>query len=112
MSRDFDRVQLQHVLGHSRNAVEILALREQSEGPGDRTAELALSKLLTMIGSAAERVSDSKREHHPDISWQAVVETTYFLIEHFDDVDLELVMDLASKQAPALINHLERVLED
>ena len=112
MSGEFDRVLMHHMLDHSRKAVELLTLREQSDGPDDQIAELALSKLLTMIGSAAERVSETTKDQYPDIPWKSAVEIKYFLIERFDEVDLELVMDLASKQAPTLINHLERELEE
>ena len=112
MTRDYDRVLMQRMLDHSRLIVELLARHDQSEGPDDRMVELALSRLLTMIGSAAERVSDSTREQYPDIFWQTAVETKYYLIKHYDEVDLELVMSISSNRAPVLIDRLEGVLRD
>lgn len=112
MTRDFDKVLMQDMLDHSRLIVELLERRDQSEGADDRMVELGLSRLLTMIGSAAERVSDSTREQYPDISWQTSVVTKYYLIKHYDEVDLELVMSISSNRAPVLIDRLERILED
>ena len=67
MSRHDDDVRLRHTLDHALEAVRICESRERGDLDGDRMLNLALVRLIQIIGEAANRVSESKQLSQPGI---------------------------------------------
>ena len=53
MSRHEDTVRLRHMLGHALEAVDLSRGRQRGDLDTDRTLNLALVRLLEVIGEAA-----------------------------------------------------------
>ena len=61
MSRHDDTVRLRHMQDHAREAVEMASSRNRSDLDNDRMLNLALVRLIEIIGEAASGVSEHGR---------------------------------------------------
>ena len=66
MSKHDDRVSLKDMLSHAREAVDILGTTGREELGCDRVMQLALTRLVEIIGEAANRVYNVTRQKYPD----------------------------------------------
>ena len=112
MSRKNDTVRLRHMLDHAREAVEMARGRSRSELETDRALNLALVRLLEIVGEAAARVSQETRSRHPKIPWQQIVGLRNRLIHGYDEVDLDILWNIVSADLQPLIDALERMVAE
>jgi len=112
MSRRDDRVALRQMLDHAREAREMVRGRVRAHLESDRTFQLALTRLMEIVGESASRVSAPTREAHPAIPWQAVVGMRNRLIHGYDVVDLDLLWDTVETDLPPLIGQLRAIVDD
>jgi len=110
MSRKNDTVRLRHMLDHAREAVEMARGRSRSELETDRALNLALVRLLEIVGEAAGRVSQETQSRRPEIPWQQIVGLRNRLIQGYDEVDLDILWNIVSADLPPLIAALERMI--
>ena len=74
---------------------------------GDRVLQLALFKLIEILGEAAGRVSVEFRSAHPLIPWSGIVGMRHRLVHDYFEVNLEIVQEVLERDLPELIQHLE-----
>lgn len=110
MSRRDDSVPMRHMLDHAREVVVMARGRTLQDLHGDRMFQLALTRLLEIIGEAATRVTPAGRARYPDIPGPHIVTTRNRIIHGYDTVDYDVVWDIATFEVPALIAALERAL--
>lgn len=103
-------VALQHMLDHSREAVQMVEGRRREDLDTDRQLNLALMRLLEIIGEAANRIPPQQRRHWPGIPWRDVVDLRNRLIHAYDDVNFDVLWTIVQQDLPPLIAELERVL--
>jgi uncharacterized protein with HEPN domain len=110
MSRHDDSIRLRHMLDAARKALELTSGKTRAEIEEDEIAQLALARLLEIIGEASGKVSAAVRAAHPEIPWAAIGGLRNRLIHAYFDVDLDVLMDIASKDLPALVERLETLV--
>jgi uncharacterized protein with HEPN domain len=106
-----DGLRLQHMLGAAREAVEFSAGRSRDELDGNRMLQLAVVRLLEIIGEAAKGVSDEVRRRYPEVAWKQIIGTRDRLTHGYFDVDLDIVWTILTVDLPILIEQLERIPE-
>ncbi|MEW6073713.1 MAG: HepT-like ribonuclease domain-containing protein [Planctomycetota bacterium] len=111
MTRHDDSVRLRHMLDHSREAVATVHERTREDLDQDRLLELALVRLIEMVGEAAARVSEEGRAAYSTIPWRAVVGMRNRLIHGYDTIDRDVLWDTIAEDLPPLIRSLEGILE-
>lgn len=65
MSLRDGQVRLRHMLDHSREAVALIAGRTRADMDSDRQLNLALVRLLEIVGEAASRTTEDDRRLCP-----------------------------------------------
>ena len=70
---DRDRVSIEHMLAHAEEALALVAGASRQVLDEDRVLQLALVRLVEVVGEAASRVSGPAREQHPSVPWQVIV---------------------------------------
>lgn len=110
MTRHDDRVRFQHMLDHAREAVAMITGNKREDLKNERVLELALIRLIEIIGEAAKRVSPQGKAEFPFIPWREVVGMRNRLIHGYDSVDLDILWDTVEDDLPPLIEKLERIL--
>jgi uncharacterized protein with HEPN domain len=77
----------------------------------DRQLNLALVRLLEIVGEAAGRVPSDERVLHPDIPWPEIVGLRNRLIHGYDSVDFDILWQIVTQDLPPLITALEEALK-
>lgn len=112
MSRRDDRVSLQDMLDHAREAVRFSAGRTREVLADDRLRQLALTRLVEIIGEAANRVTPEGRQRWPGIPWADIIAMRNRLVHGYDVIDLGLLWHTVTTDLPVLIQALEGALSD
>ncbi len=110
MSRHDEAVRLRHMLDAARKAVALTAGKSRTEIETDEIAQLALARLLEIVGEASRGVSAGYQQTHAEIPWAAIGGLRNRLVHAYFDIDLGVLMDIAQKDLPALVGQLERLL--
>ena len=110
MSRHESLVRLRHMLDHSREAVAMTAGKTRDDLESDRILNLALVRLLEIVGEAASRTPLDERVQCPDVPWGAIIGLRNRLIHGYDSVDFDILWQIINRDLPVLIAALERVV--
>jgi uncharacterized protein with HEPN domain len=108
-----DSVRLRHMLDHSREAVGMVRGRTRRNIEEDRLLQLAVTRLLGIVGEASSRVSAEGRVRAVGIPWQDIMVTTRDrVIRHDFSIDCDSVWRIVNGELPPLIVALERALSE
>jgi uncharacterized protein with HEPN domain len=111
MSQHDDQVYLKHMLDHAREAVEMVAGKTQADLAQHRMLELALIRLVEIIGEAATKVSSEMKSSNPQVPWREIIGMRNRLTHGYDTVDLKVLWDTIAEDLPPLITDLEKIIE-
>ena len=105
-----DAGHLWDMVEHARLAVELT--RDLSFGAysRDRVKQLALERLVEIIGEAARRVSKPFRDAHPEIPWQKIIGQRNVLVHEYDKILQDVLWVTATVEAPRLVSALAPLL--
>jgi uncharacterized protein with HEPN domain len=110
MSRDGDRVRLQHMLDAAERAARLVANRTRDDLGDDDVLLLALTRLIEIVGEASKAVSATTRARHPEIPWKAIAGTRDHLIHGYYNVDLNRLWSITTEDLPRLVPQLHAAL--
>ena len=107
MTQRDDATSLADMLSHAREAHDLLGSCARGELARNRVLQLALTRLVEVIGEAANRVSLPARERIPDIPWPQVIGMRNRLAHGYDVIDYDRLWDTVANELPSLIAALE-----
>ncbi|MGH7842109.1 MAG: HepT-like ribonuclease domain-containing protein [Candidatus Binataceae bacterium] len=84
MSRHEGLVRFRHMLDHAREAVSMVSGKTRRVLDTDRKLNLALVRLLEIVGEAAGRTSADERSKYSAIPWSQIVGLRNRLIHGYD----------------------------
>ena len=111
MTRREPHLRLRHMLDHAREAAELARERTREDLDQDRQFELALVRLLEIVGEAASRVPEEERRPLSELPWREIVDFRNQLIHGYDAVDLDIVWKIVETDLQPLIDALERAID-
>ncbi len=85
---------------HAREAVSLVQGRTRENLESDRLLNLALVRLLEILGEAANRVPAEDRSRYPRIPWSQIVGLRNRLIHAYDQVDFDILWQIVTKDLP------------
>jgi uncharacterized protein with HEPN domain len=91
------------MLNHANEATDLLGLLSREALRDDRTRQLALTRLVEIVGEAANRVSYATRQAHPEIPWRQIINMRNRLIHGYDVIDYDLLWDTVTTDLPPLV---------
>ena len=100
------------MLDHALEAVAMTEGKTRADLDKDRQLNLALVRLLEIIGEAATRISKEDQVRYPDISWTEIVSLRNRLIHGYDTVDFDILWQIVNQDLPRLIESLRKVLTE
>ena len=101
---------------HIRDALH--EVRQFVEGTGyegfleDRMMQNAVMRSFEVVGEAARLVSPEFRDAHPDVPWRLMGHFRNKLIHDYFALDLEVIWNTATEDAPMLLAQIEGLVED
>lgn len=98
------------MLDHAREAVEMVQGKTRADLDDDRKLNLALVRLLEVVGEAAGRIPPEERLKLHEVPWQAIVNLRNRLIHGYDSVDFDILWQIINQDLPPLIRVLEKAL--
>ncbi len=106
-----EKIKLQHMLDHANEAVAMVREKEKSDLQKNRLLELAITRLVEIVGEAAAKISPENQAKYPSIPWSQIIGMRNRLIHGYDSVDLDVLWDTIDVDLPPLITALEKILE-
>jgi uncharacterized protein with HEPN domain len=105
-----DRVRLDHMLEHAREAITLTRGKSRADLDRDRVLSLALVRLLEIVGEAAGRVSEEVHARHPEIPWPEIIGLRNRLVHGYDAGDYDILWQIINDDLPALVTMVETAL--
>jgi len=93
-----------------RIAVRVVRGRERFDA--DEDAQLAMVRLIEIVGEACASVSAGTRSRHPAVPWRAAADLRNRVIHGYFDIDLDLVWVAAATEMPALAGPVRAALHE
>jgi uncharacterized protein with HEPN domain len=110
MPRRDDALRLQHMLDYAREAIVLSKGRIRADLDSDRLFNLAMTRLIEVIGESAARLSEESRQAHPQIPWTQIIAARNRLIHGYDQINFDILWDIIELDLPPLTAELERIL--
>lgn len=107
MRRDDDY--LRDIRTAALDALELTDGFSQEDFMRDRRTQLAVLRLLGIIGEAASRLSVETRESRPGIPWHEIRGMRNRIVHVYFDVNLGVVWQVVQGDLPVLVSQLERL---
>ncbi len=107
MSHHEDGVRLRHMLRYSREIITLTQGKARVDLERERLLNLALVRLIEIVGEAAYRVSPETRAGHPEIPWPQITNMRNRLIHGYDWVDFDILWQTVIEDIPELVAMLE-----
>ena len=112
MSRHDPFVRVHHMLDHAREATEMARYRSRADLDTDRMLNLALVRLMEIVGEAASRVPEDFRSRYPQVSWRDVADLRNRLAHGYSTIDFDILWAIIQNDLPPLIAMLEKIVEE
>ncbi len=104
-----DQTRLEHMLQASREAIELTQNARREDLDADRKLNLALTRLLAIIGEAANGISLEFQESHATLPWHGAISMRNRLIHGYFDINLDVVWRTVKEDLPDLVTKLEEI---
>jgi uncharacterized protein with HEPN domain len=108
LPRDDDRIA--HMIEACEQAATFVNGRTRADLDHDRMLQLALTKLVEIVGEAAKSVTEPARARYPDVPWSEASRARDFLAHHYFQIDLDRLWDTVTESPPALATALRTPL--
>ena len=105
-------IRVEHMLERAREAVDMTRGRSRPDMDSDRMLNLALVRLMEVIGEAAGRITEDFRSHHPQVPWRDITDLRNRLIHGYDAVDFDRLWTIIQDDLPDLIEQLELIVSE
>lgn len=92
-------------------ALEMVKGKKRSELDNSRMLELALVRLVEIIGEAAARTSPELQQQYSSFPWRQVIGMRNRLIHGYDTVDLDVLWETIEIDLPMLIKGLRSIMD-
>jgi len=84
--------------------------RKREDLDRDRQLNLALVRLMEVVGEAAGKIPPEDRLKYPQIPWGEIVSLRNRLIHGYDSVDFDILWQIVTSDLSSLIAELEKIV--
>ena len=106
-----DGKRLGHMLDAAHEARQLLQGQSMEAFMRDRSTQLAIDKLVQIVGEAANNVTSGYRAANHQIPWTDMIGMRHRLVHVYYETDLNILWGTVVDNLPPLIAELEKMLE-
>jgi len=110
MSRHRTDIALSQMRDHAKEALDLVKGKQREDLDAQRVLNLALVRLLEIVGEAANRMPPEDRDRYPQIPWPQIIGLRHRLIHAYDQVDFDILWEIVTRDLPPLVAELERIV--
>src|ERR1043165_8131918 len=110
MSQRDAALSLRQMRDSARQALEMVHSQVRAGLDRDRKLNLALVRLLEVLGEAANRVPREEHARYPQIPWLQLISLRNRLIHGYDQVDFDILWQIVTQDLPVLVTRLEEIV--
>ena len=107
-----DLIRLKHMLEAARDILAFTEGETRESFKGDRKLNLAVVRLIEIIGEAAARLTDDIKGQYTNVPWKVIIGMRNRLIHAYFDVDLDRVWDTVVVSIPELHTQIKKLLSE
>ncbi|WP_071454919.1 HepT-like ribonuclease domain-containing protein [Gloeomargarita lithophora] len=111
MSAIDDRTRILHMIDASRKAMEFVGDSIREDLDRNELLQLALVKLVEIIGEAANGTSRNYRERYPEVSWSQIIAMRNRLVHAYFAINLDILWQTVRVDIPSLVLLLEKLID-
>ena len=78
----------------------------------NRMLNLAVVRLVEIVGESCNRIPKDFRNEHPDIPWREISGVRVKLAHAYDSIDFDILWDIVQNDLPTLIEQLNVLIEE
>ena len=109
MSQRDPQVRIRHMLDYAREALEMAKGRNRMDLESDRMFFLALTRLVELLGEAANQVPSEIQTKYANVPWREITGMRNRLIHGYSDIDLDILWTTILEDLPPLIADIEKI---
>jgi uncharacterized protein with HEPN domain len=102
-------------LGHILDAIKSIELFcegvDMDSFQKNYMLQLAVVKLLEVIGEASNQLSKELKEEHAEIEWKLIIGSRNILIHEYFSISYDIVWEAVQNDLPVLKKQLTKILE-
>lgn len=103
---------LGHIVDHCRKAGELAGRFATPESlAADWEAQYALIRCVEVIGEASTRLGPQFHGEYPEVPWRLITGMRNRLIHGYDQVEMDLLWETATRDLPVLLPAVEAMLQ-
>lgn len=103
---------LEHMRDHAQEAIDLLANQTEQALSENRTLQLAVTRLIEIVGEAANRVNEDFRQLHPNLPWRQAIGMRHILAHGYDIIEYAVIWDTVHNNLPPLVRQIKAILGD
>ena len=112
MSKRDDQTSLKDMRSHACEAIALLDSRSLADLSDNRVLQLALTRLVEIIGEAAYRVTPEMKGRHSSIPWGEITGMRNRMIHGYDVLDISVLHNTITQDLPNLVASLDDILDE
>ncbi len=106
-----DPDRMRHMLEASEKALRLAKGKKRTDFQQDELLQLALTRLVEMVGEAAARITQQTRDRHKKIPWPDIIGTRNRIVHDYYMVNLDVLWEIVTHDLRPLVSSLKRVLQ-
>ena len=109
MSLDRDTKYLNDILKECENIETFTkGIKDWVQLRDDKKTGYAVVRSITIIGEAAKKLSQTKRDSNPEVPWSLIMGMRDRLVHDYGGVDYEIVWNVIKEEIPNLVHILKK----
>lgn len=110
MAKHDDRVYLAHIIDCIDKITGYIDNANYNNFANNNLVIDAVVRNFEIIGEASNNVSESFKETHPEINFRSAISMRNWLAHGYDDVDLQVVWNTATKDLPKMKEQIKSLV--
>lgn len=95
---------------HAAEAVKLLGDKTVQELENDRVLQLALIRLVEVVGEAASQIPVDFRDLHPNLPWREASSMRNLLIHGYDIIRIDILIKTIQVDMVDLVHQLKAII--